>query len=162
MKRRLIHLLVVCVLMVASAYTSMLASATPTAWAPLLLAIGTNGIIMTLMALGATRGDTIPRSLVITFVSVFVLCAGAFSAALLMPPAEGAGGALFFGLPLRTAIVVYTVGVMPIVVLPLAYALTFDSSTLNDAHLAQVRAAFASVQAAPSHHEPRHTETRSS
>src|SRR6187549_2273427 len=146
MKRRLIQLLVVCVLLVASAYVTMLTSK-PTAWAPLALAIGANGIIMTLMAIGATRRDTLPRALGITFAGVFLLCAGAFVAALLMTPNEGPGGPLLLGLPLRTAIVVYTVGVMPVVVLPFAYAFTFESSTLSDDDLARVRTAYAAVKA---------------
>ena len=145
MKRVLIQLLVVFVLLVASAYITMLTSSTTTTWAPLALAVGANGIIMTLMAIGATRHDTLPRALAITFATMFVLCAGAFVAALLMTPNEGAGGPLFLGLPQRTAIVLYTVGVMPIAVLPLAYALTFDSSTLSDADLVAVRAAHAKL-----------------
>src|SRR6187431_1965249 len=100
MKRTLIQVLVVCVLLVAGAYITMLTSTTATTWAPLALAIGANGIIMTLMAIGATRRDTLPRALGITFASVFLLCAGAFVAALLMTPNEGPGGPLFLGLPL--------------------------------------------------------------
>jgi len=146
MKRRLIQLLFLCVLLVTSAYISMLTSS-PTTWAPLALAVGANGIIMTLMAIGATRGDTLPRALGITFACVFVLCAGAFVAALLMTPNEGPGGPLFLGLPVRTAIVLYTVGLMPVVVLPFAYAFTFESSTLSDADLVRVRTAYAAVKA---------------
>jgi hypothetical protein len=63
-----------------------------------------------------------------------------------MPPQEGAGGPLLLGLPLRTAIVLYGVGVVPIAILPLAYALTFDSSTLSEADLVRVRAANADMR----------------
>ena len=147
MKRVLIRLLVVCVLLVASAYITMLTSSSAPTWAPLALAVGANGIIMTLMAIGAMRHDRLPPALVVTFGFIFLACAGAFVAALLMTPQEGAGGPLLLGLPLRTAIVTYTVGVLPIVVLPLAYALTFESSTLSNDDLARVREAYATVQA---------------
>jgi hypothetical protein len=121
-------------------------STTIPAWAPLSLAIGANGVIMSLMAIGAVRHDTMPRSLVWTFIGLFVLCAGAFVVALVMPPQEGAGGPLLLGLPLRTAIVLYGVGVVPIAILPLAYALTFDSSTLSEEDLVRVRAANAEMR----------------
>ena len=140
-------MLVLCVLLVASAYIAMLTSPKAATWAPLALAVGANGIIMTLMAIGAMRRDTLPPALGLTFAFIFVACAGAFVAALLMTPQEGAGGPLLLGLPLRTAIVTYTVGVLPIVVLPLAYALTFEKSTLSNDDLVRVREAYATVQA---------------
>ena len=58
-------------------------------WAPIMLAVGANGVILTLMAVGAMRRDTLPRSLACTFIGLFVLCAGAFVAALLMPAHDG-------------------------------------------------------------------------
>ena len=146
MKRLLIRLLASSCGLVAVAYATMFASAAPPAWAPVALAIGANGVIMTLMAIGAVRHDTMPRSLAMTFIGLFVLCAGAFVVALLLPPQEGAGGALLLGLPLRTAIVLYGVGVVPIAILPLAYALTFESSTLSEGDLKRVRAAHARMR----------------
>ena len=147
MKRLLIRLLASSCGLVAVAYATMFASATPPAWAPITLAIGANGVIMTLMAIGAVRHDTMPRSLAMTFIGLFVLCAGAFVAALLLPPQEGAAGPLLLGLPLRAAIVLYGVGVLPIAILPLAYALTFESSTRSEGDLERVRAAHARMRA---------------
>lgn len=147
MKRALIRLLVLCCCLVALAYGTLFVSASPPPWAPIMLAVGANGVILTLMAIGAMRRDTLPRSLAWTFIGLFVLCAGAFVAALLMPAHEGVGGALLLGLPLRTAILLYGVGVVPIAVLPFAYAWTFDSSTLNDEDLARVRAEQARLRA---------------
>ena len=146
MKRLLIRLLAASCGLVAIAYAAMFVSATPPSWEPISLAIGANGVIMTLMAIGAVRHDTMPRSLVWTFVGLFVLCAGAFVVALLMPAQEGAGGPLLLGLPLRSAIVLYGVGVLPIAILPFAYALTFESSTLSEDDLVRVRAAHASMR----------------
>lgn len=146
MKRLLIRLLAASCGLVAIAYAAMFVSATPPSWAPIALAIGANGVIMTLMAIGAVRHDTMPRSLVWTFVGLFVLCAGAFVVALLMPAQEGVGGPLLLGLPLRAAIVLYGVGVLPIAILPFAYALTFESSTLSEDDLDRVRKAHASMR----------------
>ena len=147
MKRLLIRLLAASCGLVAVAYAAMFASASQTSWAPVVLAIGANGVIMTLMAIGAVRHDTMPRSLVWTFIGLFVLCAGAFVVALLMPVQEGTGGVLLLGLPLRTAIVLYGVGIVPIAILPLAYALTFESSTLSEGDLERVRAAHERMRA---------------
>lgn len=146
MKRVLIRLLVVSCCLVALSYAAVFAGARG-GWAPWTLAIGANGVIMSLMAIGAVRRDTLPRSLVWTFVGLFLFCAGCFVAALVLPVAEGANGPLLFGLPLRTAIVLYGIGVVPIFILPFAYALTFEASTLSEADLIRVRAASAVVRA---------------
>lgn len=146
MKRVLIRLLVVSCCLVALSYAAVFAGARG-GWAPWTLAIGANGVIMSLMAIGAVRRDTLPRSLVWTFVGLFLFCAGCFVAALVLPAAEGAHGPLLFGLPLRTAIVLYGIGVVPIFILPFAYALTFEASTLSEADLIRVRAASAVVRA---------------
>ena len=146
MKRALVRLLALSCTLVALSYAAVFAGARD-GWAPWALAIGANGVIMSLLALGAVRRDTLPTSLLWTFVALFVLCAGCFLAALALPPAEGANGPLLLGLPLRTAIVLYGIGVVPIFVLPLAYALTFESSTLSQADLDRVRAASAVVRA---------------
>jgi hypothetical protein len=146
MKRSLLRLLAISCGLVALSYAAVFAGVRG-GWPSWTLAIGANGVIMSLMAIGAVRRDTLPRSLVWTFASLFVLCAGCFVAALALPAAEGAGGRLLLGLPLRTAIVLYGIGVVPIFVLPLAYALTFESSTLSEGDLDRVRAASAVVRA---------------
>jgi hypothetical protein len=146
MKRTLIRLLVASCILVALSYAAVFAGAR-NGWAPWALAVGANGVIMSLMAIGAVRRDTLPRSLVWTFIGLFVFCAGCFVVALGLPAAEGANGPLLLGLPLRTAIVLYGIGVVPIFVLPLAYALTFESSTLSEGDLDRVRAAYAVVRA---------------
>jgi hypothetical protein len=148
MKRVLILLTALFAALVAVAYATMFVLASPPSWAPSLLAVGANGIIASLMALGATRDNSLPLSLKLTFIGLFVVCAGAFVLALSMPADEGVGGPLLFGLPTRTAIVLYAVGVLPITVLPFAYAVTFESSTLSDADLTRVRAAHAAMQQA--------------
>lgn len=56
-------------------------------------------------------------------------------------PAESAGTALWLGLPPRAALVAYIVGILPSLVLPVAYAATFERLTLDDDDLARIRAA---------------------
>jgi hypothetical protein len=152
-RRLVLRLLALSVALVALAYAGVLLPGDNPVWAPWLLALGSNGVIMSLMALGAMRRDSLPRSLGWTFVGLFVLCAGAFVVALAMPANEGPGGPLLLGLPLRTAIVLYGIGVVPIAILPLAYALTFDSSTLSEGDLERVREAYAAVRAARAEHD---------
>lgn len=147
MRARLLRLVVASLVLVALAYAGVFAGGGTARLAPWLMALGANGAILSLMALGAVRGDALPRALAITFAGLWVVCAGAFVAALALPPAEGAGGALLLGLPVRTALVIYGVGVLPIFVLPFAYALTFESSTLSDEDVARVREAGARVAA---------------
>ena len=147
MKRLLIRLLAASCCLVAAAYLAMFITSAAPSWAPLALAVGANGVIMSLMAIGAVRHDTMPRSLAWTFGGLFVLCAGAFVVALLLPAHEAAGGALLLGLPMRSALVLYGVGVVPIGVLPFAYAFTFESSTLNDDDLVRVREAYVAMRA---------------
>jgi hypothetical protein len=141
MKRVVLSLVMLSCLTVGVGYAGAFLPGGAPAWSPWCLALGTNGALMSLMALGATRRGMLAPALRWTFVGMFVLCAGSFAFALGMPAAEGTGGALLLGLPLRTAVLLYGVGVVPIMILPFAYALTFDKSTLSDDDLVQVRAA---------------------
>lgn len=141
MKRIVLWLVVLSLVLVAVGYGAAFLPGSAPAWAAWCLAIGTNGALMSLMALGAIRRGALDPVLRRVFIGMFLLCAGAFVVALAMPAAEGPGGPMLLGLPLRTAIVVYAVGVLPILILPFAYALTFDRSTLSESDLARVRAA---------------------
>src|SRR5476651_713368 len=151
MKSRILRLLLLSLALVAAAYLTSFAPAGVARWSPWLLAVGTNGLIMTLMALGATRQDALPRSLLYTFIGLFLSCAACFLAALWLPAREGALGPMLLGLPLRTGIVLYGVGVLPMFVLPFVYAWTFHAFTLRDDDLERVRDAAAAVRAAREH-----------
>jgi hypothetical protein len=146
MRTLVLRLLVLSCTLVVVAYGAAFARGGTPVWAPWLLAVGANGMILSMMALGAMRRDRLPRVLAWIFVALFVLCAGSFLLALALPAAEGVGGPLLLGLPLRTAIVLYGVGVVPIAILPFAYALTFDASTLSEEDLRRAREAYARVR----------------
>lgn len=141
MKRILLACVVASCVLAGAGYAGVIVSTHTPVWAPWCLAMGANGAVMSLMALGASRRGTLAPALRWTFLGVFVLCAVSFGAALAMPANEGAAAPLLFGFPERTAILLYGVGVVPMFILPFAYALTFDASTLSADDLARVRAA---------------------
>ena len=137
-KRSALDGLAVSTLLIAAAYASAFLPGDPPRWAPWALAMGTAAILVSAMALGAVRRGGVGR-LALPFAGVFLVLAGGFAAALLLPPADPADPALWLGLPPRAAIVMYGIGLLPLLFLPLSYALTFDEMTLGEADLARVR-----------------------
>lgn len=132
--------LVAGILAIAIGYAAaFLPEGTP-AWAPWLLAVGIPVALGAIMILGAARGrmGIGPLKYPIAFV-VAVLAIG-FCAALALPATEGPLSKLWLGLPARAAIVIYGIGLLPIIVLPVAYALTFESQTLSAEDVERVRA----------------------
>lgn len=105
------------------------------------LALGSAGALSSMMALGAARGGTLRPVALVACVLTFLVVGGAFALALLLPANEGKDAVIVLGFPLRTAIVLYGVGVVPMLFLPAAYALSFDADTLSDADLERVRRA---------------------
>lgn len=105
------------------------------------LALGSAGALSAIMALGATRRGRLQPIALVACILTFVTVAGAFAAALLLPPNEGRNAIMVLGFPLRTAIVLYGVGLVPMLFLPAAYALSFDADTLTEADLERVRRA---------------------
>lgn len=134
--------MVASLLVVGAAYAGSFVGAT---WAPWCLAIGTCGALMSMMALGSIRRGRIAPVLRWVFAGMFLFCAGCFCVALALPADEGAGGRLLFSFPLRSTIVLLGVAVVPILVFPLAWALTFDSAMLSDDDLNKLRAAQADM-----------------
>jgi hypothetical protein len=120
---------------------------TPT-WAPWLLALGIPVALAAIMVLGAARGRRGIGSLKIPFAFVALVLVIGFGAALALPATEGPLSTLWLGLPARAAIVIYGVGLLPIIVLPVAYALTFETQTLNAEDVELVRALGRENQAA--------------
>jgi hypothetical protein len=95
--------------------------------------------LVAVMVLGAARAGRLPGTLGIAFALVGVMLAGGFALTLALPAVPGAAEPLVLGLPRRAAVIVYGVGLLPVFVLPAAYALTFDAQTLRDEDLARVR-----------------------
>ncbi|MFI5310074.1 MAG: hypothetical protein ACHQQ3_02480 [Gemmatimonadales bacterium] len=126
---------------IGSAYVSAFLPGGSSALAPWGVAIGGAGALCAMMALGACRRGRIHPLTAAAILVTFVIVAGGFGFALARPAAEGAGGLLWLGLPVRTAMIVYGVGLLPLLVLPLTYAITFDTQILTEEDLARVRAA---------------------
>ncbi len=131
--------LVAAVCAIAAGYAAAFLPGGAPEWAPWLLAIGIPGALGGIMALGAARGSAGIGKLKFPFAFVFIVLTAGFCLALGLPANEGTGSALWLGLPARAAIVIYGIGLLPIVVLPVAYALTFDTQTLSQSDIDRVR-----------------------
>lgn len=123
---------------IAVAYASAFVPDGPR-WGAWCMVLGLATMIVALMALGATRRRGSVGRLAIPFAFTFLVIVGCFGSALALP-ADLASARLILGLPWRAALVIYGVGLLPMLILPLAYALTFEALTLSEADLAQVRA----------------------
>ena len=108
-------------------------------WAPWLLALGIPGALGGIMVLGAARERGGVGRLAIPFAFVIVTLTVGFCLALGLPANEGPGNTLWLGLPARAALIIYGIGLMPVVVLPVAYALTFETQTLAAEDVEKVR-----------------------
>lgn len=132
---------------IAGAYALAFLPGGAPAWAAWGLALGGPGTLSAVMLLGAARGGRVRPIVGVAIGLTFVVLAGAFAIALVLPAAEGAGGPLLLGLPLRTAVVIYGVGIVPMLFLPAVYAATFDAETLTASDLERVRTDIASRSA---------------
>jgi len=129
------------------AYGAAIASGEVASWTPWIVAISTSVAMVAAMALGAARAGR-PlgglRRLLVPFAAVLLILLGAFAAALLLP---ATGEPLILGLPRRAAIVLFGIGILPALILPVAYALTFDELTLTDEDIERVRDAASRAEA---------------
>ena len=91
------------------------------------------------MVLGAARERGGVGRLAIPFAFVIGTLTAGFCLALGLPANEGPGSTLWLGLPARAALIIYGIGLMPVVVLPVAYALTFETQTLSAEDVEKVR-----------------------
>jgi hypothetical protein len=139
-KRLALAAMLAAALAILAAYASAFLPGGAPAWAPWLMAMGIPTILVAVMVLGAARDGRIGR-LALPFAFSFVVLAAGFGLAVGLPASEAASSPLYLGLPLRAAIVIYGIGLFPIVVLPIAYALTFGEQTLNAADIERVRLA---------------------
>ena len=160
-QRRSVGALALSTLCIAVSYAAAFLPGGTPSWAAWLLAFGIATCMVAFMALGASRRGRGVGRLGPVLAVVFVLIAGAFALALALP-AERLGDALWGGLPRRAAILLYGIGLLPLFVLPVAYAATFEEQTLSEADLERVRAAVralrdpsgdASAGAPPRHHD---------
>lgn len=114
------------VLAIGIAYAAAIVRGAAPAWAPWLLAFGAAATPVGLFVLGAETRGALSRGVAVLLGALFVVLFASFGAGLALPAGEGAAGRLLLGLPFRLAIVFYGVGFVPLVALPLAFAMTFN------------------------------------
>lgn len=139
-RRTALVALVAGILAIAVGYAAAFFRGGTPSWAPWLLALGIPVALGAIMILGAARGRMGIGPLKYPVAFVVATLAVGFGAALALPATEGPLSELWLGLPARAAIVIYGIGLLPIIVLPLAYALTFETQTLNAEDVERVRA----------------------
>ena len=139
-KRLALYGLALSALAIALAYATAFLPGGAPKWAAWPMALGIPAALVAIMVLGAARDGLVGR-LALPFALSGLVLAGGFALALGLPANEAAGVPLYGGLPLRAAIVLYGIGLFPIVVLPIAYALTFSAQTLTAEDVERVRLA---------------------
>ena len=127
-------------LLIAIAYLSAFVPGGPS-WGVWSMIAGLALLCPGVMALGTWRRARRSRLLEVTLVLTAVAIVAGFGLALALPATESATSPLVLGFPARAAAALYIVGVAPLFVLPMVYALTFDSLTLTDEDIERVRAA---------------------
>lgn len=136
---------VLAILGIAVAYGSAFLPGGPPPWAPWLMSIATALSMVSAMVLGAARAGQSLGALRWIFATVFVLISGGFCLALGLGPTAGLEP-IWLGLPRRAAILIYGIGLFPVILLPIAYALTFDQVTLSEHDLARFRERLAALR----------------
>ena len=140
-KRGALAVLVSSTIALAVSYASAFFAGGAPVWAGWLFAAGMTGALLGTLALGAMRPDRGLGRLVLPFAVMALLLGGGLCAVFLFPRNLGAAEPLLLGLPRRAAIVLYVIGLLPTLVLPVAYALTFADQTLRPEDLERVLAA---------------------
>lgn len=107
-------------------------------WASWGMVGGIATILPGTLLLGALRPGRPSRTLLITAILLAVMLGTGFGTALLLP-AETSEGALWLGLPRRAAIVIYGIGLLPILLLPIVFAHDFRGCGLDAAALSALR-----------------------
>lgn len=118
--------IVVGAALAGGAYVSAWLPGPAAAWAPWALAFGSVLAVVSFMALGAAGDGTLRRGLAAVLAFTLLALCGAF-AFLLASPDPAPGDPLYLGLPLPAAIMVYGIGLIPFLVIPVAYAITFPA-----------------------------------
>jgi hypothetical protein len=114
--------------------------------APWLMLLGITLLVFSLLILGTRRpGRPVSVGVVLGLGCCALVLLLGFGLALALPP-ETAGSALLLGLPRRAAVLVYGVGLLPALVIPLAYALSFRTTVLEQRELAALRARLAACR----------------
>lgn len=117
---------------VGAGYLAAFLPGGPPAWAPVPVVAGTAVSLAAAMALGAVSDGGFRRGAALTCLFVLLVVGGGLGALLALPPADPADPRLVLGLPPRAALLLYGVGLLPVLVVPLAYAWSFEAGSRGD------------------------------
>ncbi len=125
----------------AAAYAAAFLPGGAPAWAGPLLGVASIVIMTATALLAAARpgGGTLAAMLAVGGLALAFAMASVWT----IPPTDPANPDLDLGLPRAAAHLLYGIGLLPALIVPLVYAWTFDRATLSEADLARVRAAAA-------------------
>lgn len=138
-RRYALAVIFVSMLAVAGGYASAFLPGGAPDFAAWVFAIATAAMMVAMLVLGAARRTAPLGKLVWIFIFCFVALAGGFCLALTAPEVSPTAR-LWLGLPEGAAVILYVVGLLPLLVLPVAYAVTFEKTTLNTDELEELRA----------------------
>ena len=124
--------------LVGLGYLSAFIPAVPPMWGAWALLVGSVAALLAMSLLGAGESPE-ARRLLLPLGIVFILLVGGIGSGLLLPDA-GAGDRLFGGLPLPAALLLYGAGLLPLLVVPLVYAWTFQGTGLEQEAMADLTA----------------------
>jgi hypothetical protein len=124
--------------LVGMGYLSAFVPAVPSMWGAWALLVGSVAALLAVSLLGAGESPE-ARRLLLPLGVVFVLLVGGVGSGFLLPEA-GAGDRLFGGLPLPAALLLYGAGLLPLLVVPLVYAWTFQGTGLGREAMADLTA----------------------
>jgi len=130
--------LVAGTLLIAAAYAAQMLLGSAPAWAPWAYLVGMSTSMLAMLVLGAARSRAGVGRLALPIAVIYLLLLVGFGMALTLAPETTADARLWLGLPRRAAIVLYGIGVLPLFLLPIAYALTFESMTLREEDMVRV------------------------
>lgn len=138
LRGRALRLLVAGVAAVGLGYLSAFLPGGAPVWGAALVVGGTALSLVAAMALGAAKDQGL-GGLLPVFGFVLLAVGGGLGALLFLPATEPGDPTLILGLPPRAALLLYGVGLLPIVVVPFAYARTFERFTLSEEDLDRIR-----------------------
>ncbi len=138
MRRLALATLVLGVGCIVLAYGSAWRSGGTPAWGIGLMIVGAAMLMSGMLALSAHRSGVPTRRATIVAVLLFAVLLLGFGLPMVLAP-ETATGPLFLGLPLRAAIEIYGVGLLPACFLPLLFAAEFRDEGLDQASLDRLR-----------------------
>lgn len=139
MKRSAIAALSCSTIAIALAYASAFLPDGAGMLSAILMILGIATMAVSLMILGAVRAGHRLGPLRYALGFLFVVFVLGFGIPLFLSDGAAVSTGLWLGLPRTTAIIVYGVGVLPVLVLPLVYAWTFEDHTLRQEDIERVR-----------------------